>query len=92
MAHIEKLIDFDDDEGDEYIYAEAVVEDVIQTRPATFIDPPEFSSYPCSAKVWWGEPLSKKNRPSDDSVIQLLEMVPDHEWEVEKPMGFEEDY
>ena len=74
--------------GEDVIYVQANVEDIILIHPGTYFDPPEYGNALCSGQILWDNPITPENAPSLKELEEMLTLGLLCDWEVVQ----EEDY
>lgn len=66
--------------GSDLVDVQALVDDVIETRAQTLLDPPEFGPAVCRTTILWDDPVTEENKPTSKAITKMLPWLTD--WEV----------
>ena len=83
MTH---LISATVEDGKDTIYIEAMVDDIIETRAATLLDPPEYGPAVCWGTVLLSEEVGDHYRPPSKELEDMLDDV--QNWQIIQPDEF----
>tara|TARA_R100000278_G_scaffold109471_2_gene86460 strand:- start:4123 stop:4443 length:321 start_codon:yes stop_codon:yes gene_type:complete len=68
--------------GEDLIHIQAIVDDIQQVRPQTYLDPAEYKPALCYTSILWDEDINKDNEPTIEDIDKMVLRLDHSSWKL----------